>query len=62
MVATEPLEVVEEYRIGNSLIRISDDCCKKMTAQDVERILRRISRKAVARLGAEDGEALQRMF
>lgn len=37
--------VVSEFQIGNTRIKIADNCCKK-TASEVEQILQRIARQA----------------
>lgn len=35
--------IVEDYKIGNTRIKISDDYCSSKTDKDVEKILRRIA-------------------
>lgn len=42
MVATG--NVVKEFNIGNTRVKICDDHCRGKTTQDVEAILRRIAR------------------
>lgn len=38
--------VVEEFKIGNTKIKICDDYCKDKTPEDVEAILKRIAQIA----------------
>jgi hypothetical protein len=51
MVVSEPIGVVEDFRIGRSRIRISDDYCKAKTPQDIEKILQNIAKRAILRIG-----------
>ena len=39
------VNVVRDFQIGNTRIKIADDCCKQ-TADEVEKILRRIAEQA----------------
>ncbi|MBR5818167.1 MAG: hypothetical protein IKY62_05925 [Clostridia bacterium] len=48
MVATG--NVVKDFNIGNTRVRICDDYCKGKTAQEVEAILRRIAQMAIGPL------------
>lgn len=36
--------IVRDFTIGNTRIRIADDCCRDRTPEDVTRILREIAR------------------
>jgi len=44
--------IVSEYQIGNTKIKIADDYCKGKTAEDVDIILRRIAQNAYSYLSA----------
>ncbi|MBQ8331090.1 MAG: hypothetical protein IJX94_01155 [Clostridia bacterium] len=48
MVATG--NVVREFTIGQTRIKICDDHCRNKTKQDVEEILRRIAKNAIGPL------------
>ena len=48
MVATE--NVVKEFVIENTRIKICDDYCKTKTQKEVEEILRRIAKNAIGPL------------
>lgn len=48
MVATG--NVVKEFNIGNTRIKICDDYCKEKNTQDVEAILLRIAQMAIGPL------------
>lgn len=48
MVATG--NVVKEFNIGKTRVRICDDYCRGKTKQDIEEILRRIVRNAIGPL------------
>lgn len=48
MVATG--NVVKEFNIGKTRVRICDDYCREKTKQDIEEILRRIARNAIGPL------------
>ena len=43
--------VVRDFTIGNTRIKIADDYCKK-TASEVEQVLRNIARQAQRHIGA----------
>ena len=43
--------VVRDFQIGNTRVRIADNYCKK-TASDVERILQRIAKQAQRQFNA----------
>jgi hypothetical protein len=43
--------IVKDFSIGNTRVKIADDYCKK-TAGDVERILRRIAQQAQRQFSA----------
>ena len=45
--------IVREFSIGNTKIKICDDYCRDKTKQDVERILERIASNAQAKLSAQ---------
>lgn len=49
--------VVEEFNIGNTRIKICDDYCRTKTKQEVEEILRRISKNAIGPLSVATNEA-----
>lgn len=42
--------VVEEFTIGNTRIKICDDYCRNKTPEDIDRILKRIASKALEHL------------
>ncbi len=48
--------VVEEFKIGNTLIRICDDYCRDKTQDEIDAILRRITRNALDALSASAAE------
>jgi len=48
MVATG--NVVKDFNIGKTRVRICDDYCRDKTKQDIEEILRRIARNAIGPL------------
>lgn len=35
--------IVRDFTVGNTRIKIADDCCRDKTPEDVRKILRRIS-------------------
>ena len=35
--------IVEDYKIGNTRIKIADDYCSSKSAEDVEKILHRVT-------------------
>ena len=39
---TEPVNIADDFYIGNTHIQISDDLCGNMTKKDVDKILGRI--------------------
>ncbi len=45
--------IVRDYYIGNTRIKIADNHCANKTAEDVKRILRDVARKAQRSLSAE---------
>jgi len=50
--------IVRDFTVGNTRIKIADDCCRDKTPEDVQKVLRRIARivqpaLAAAALGAE---------
>ena len=45
--------VVKEFTIGNTRIKICDDSCRDKTREDVQRILERIARQAQTKLSAQ---------
>lgn len=49
---TEQGNVVKEFSIGNTRVKICDDFCRNMTRADVERILARIASRAYEHLSA----------
>lgn len=44
--------IVRDFTIGNTRIKIADDCCRDKTPEDVQRILRKIARDAQAAISA----------
>lgn len=48
MVATG--NVVKEFNIGNTRVKICDDYCRKKSAQDIEAILLRIAQMVIGPL------------
>ena len=46
------LHIVRDFTIGNTRIKIADDCCRNTTPEEVQEILRRIARRAQAALTA----------
>lgn len=44
--------VVREFSIGNTRVRICDDYCRDRTREDVELILQRIARRALEQFSA----------
>lgn len=44
--------VVRDFTIGNTRIKIADDCCRDKTPEDVRRILREIAQSAQAAITA----------
>lgn len=51
--------IVRDFTVGNTRIKIADDCCRDRTPEDVKRILRQIARTAQEhiRAAAEAAEA-----
>ena len=45
--------IVRDYYIGNTRIKIADNYCANRTVEDVKRILRDVARKAQRSLSAE---------
>lgn len=56
----EPPNFVEEYRVGNTLIRIADNYCRDKTPEDVRRILKEIGHRAYAAIAAAQNRAAYR--
>lgn len=50
------MAVVQEQKIGNTLIRIHDDYCRDTTPEQVEEILKRIALRAKAEFSAAAAE------
>ncbi len=46
--------IVKEFKVGNTTIRIADNYCRDKTPEDVQRILQRIARNAQAAFTAEE--------
>ncbi len=44
--------IVRDFTIGNTRIKIADDCCRDKTPEDVRKILRQIARQAQAAITA----------
>lgn len=44
--------IVREFTIGNTRIKIADDCCRDKTPEDVRRILKEIAQSAQAAISA----------
>ncbi len=44
--------VVREFYIGNTLVKICDDYCRERAPREIEKILQRIARQALAGLSA----------
>lgn len=40
--------IVRDFTVGNTRIKIADDCCRDKTPEDVQRILKEIAREAQA--------------
>lgn len=57
MVATG--NVVEEFNIGQTRIRICDDYCRDKTKAEVEEILKRIARNAIGPLTVAASQAYE---
>lgn len=45
--------IVRDYKIGNTRIKVADNYCKDKTADDVKRILQSVAAKAQRSLSAE---------
>lgn len=45
--------IVLDYNIGNTSIKIADNYCSNKTAEDVKRILRDVAKKAQRSLSAD---------
>jgi hypothetical protein len=45
--------VVEEFKLGNTTVKICDDYCRNTTPADVDAILARIARRAQAQLSTQ---------
>lgn len=44
--------IVRDFTIGNTRIKIADDCCRDKTPEDVRKILKEIARAAQAAISA----------
>ncbi len=44
--------IVRDFTIGNTRIKIADDCCRDKTPEDVKKILMEIARDAQAAITA----------
>lgn len=57
--ARQSPNIVRDFTVGNTRIKIADDCCRDRTPEDVKRILRQIARTAQEhiRAAAEAAEA-----
>lgn len=51
MLKEEP-HIVKDFMIGNTRIKIADNCCRDKTPEDVQRILRKIAQDAQAVISA----------
>lgn len=49
---TEEPHIVRDFYIGNTRIKIADNCCRDKTPEDVQRILQKIARDAQAAFSA----------
>ena len=39
--------IVEEYKVGNTTVKICDNCCRDKTPEDVKKIIQNIARIAL---------------
>lgn len=44
--------IVREFTVGNTRIKIADDCCRDITPESVRKILREIAQSAQAAITA----------
>ena len=44
--------IVRDFMVGNTRIKIADDCCRDKTPEDVQKILRKIAQRAQAAITA----------
>lgn len=44
--------IVREFTVGNTIIKIADDCCRDKTPDDIRRILKEIAQSAQAAITA----------
>lgn len=44
--------IVREFTVGHTRIKIADDCCRNMTGEDIKKALREIARTAQANITA----------
>lgn len=44
--------IVKEFTVGNTRIKIADDCCRDKTPEDVRRILKEIAQAAQTAISA----------
>ncbi len=49
--------IVRDFTVGNTRIKIADDCCRDKTPEDVQKILRRIAQMVQPALTAAALEA-----
>lgn len=50
--------VVEEYKDGNTTVKICDNCCRDKTPEDVQRMIKNIARIALDSYKAAETEAI----
>lgn len=48
--------IVAEYRIGNTRIKIADDYCRERTQDDIDCILKRITQNAISYVTATENK------
>ena len=39
--------IVEEYKVGNTTVKICDNCCRDKTPEDIDKIIKNIARIAL---------------
>ena len=44
--------IVRDFTVGNTRIKIADDCCRDKTPEDVRRILKEVAQAAQAAISA----------
>ena len=52
--------IVQDFKIGNTRVRIADDFCKNVSQDDVKKILERIAIKAQQSFNAAETMVAQR--